>query len=280
MARGLLAGRGGGGGVSVPIAVAVRVPGQRIQGVVLVRVPVAVVVGAIADLQASRVGCGCCVVAIIPVPGVPGRRCTGVGGGGGISVAIAVRIGVPGGLDPFVDIPIAVVVALITGLGSAGVAVGIQVVTVIVCGDKPGRCRTGGLDELLPAVPVAVRIPVPGRSIHHIGIIAVGKPITVIVDPVAGLGSIVVHGSICIVAVDAGGKAIPVRISESHRAVAVVVGSVGAVGFGCSRVVHRVRIVTVPAKGGVSSGQCAGVHGGCIVPVSVAIGVREEDRRI
>ena len=156
MARGLLAGRGGGGGVSVPIAVAVRVPGQRIQGVVLVRVPVAVVVGAIADLQASRVGCGCCVVAIIPVPGVPGRRCTGVGGGGGISVAIAVRIGVPGGLDPFVDIPIAVVVALITGLGSAGVAVGIQVVTVIACGDIPVGCLAGGGGELASAVPVAV----------------------------------------------------------------------------------------------------------------------------
>ncbi len=104
---------------------------------------------------------------------------------GGIPVAVAIRVGVIvlRVRRPDVRRAVAVVVDPVANLDFAGTHTGIAVVTIAVHGGAVGRLLAGyrGHGRITPAV--AVLIQIPGRGVG--GVVLVGRPVAVVVDPVA-----------------------------------------------------------------------------------------------
>jgi len=107
---------------SVPVAVVVRES--------FVLQTVAVVVRAVTELRGTRVGGRVCIVTVRPTGHVSGRPGTCGLRNVGITVGVAVRIGIPGTGGSLVNLPVAVVVVAVAPLGGHRMHRRIGVVTV------------------------------------------------------------------------------------------------------------------------------------------------------
>ncbi len=125
--------------IPVPVIVRVRVPRARVGGGVFVRLPVAVVVHAVADLACTGVHARTAVVAIRVVRDVPTRLIARIGRGARAPVPVRVGIGIERALHVLIGRSVAVVVHAVAGLGRVGVDLGERVVAVGRVGDVAGR---------------------------------------------------------------------------------------------------------------------------------------------
>ena len=227
-----LAGVAGGGGIAVPVAIAVGVPGDLDS---LVDGAIAVVVRLIADLGCTGVA-GCIeIVAVIGGGHVARGLGAGVLGEAGASIAIIIRIQVPGrGIRcVVVNVSVAVVVHKVTDLHSIFVDIQIRIVTVLA------SCESIAVYILKAHAAVAVvvdgvrAVVFRGARVQG-GVCVVAVPITAHVAP-GGVAAFnrVVRGAVAVsivVRVPGGGIGGDPFI---HAAIAVVVHAVtGLLGSG------------------------------------------------
>ncbi len=170
--------------IAESVAVRVAEPGGRIDRVVLVDLPVAVVVEAVADFRGAWERDDACVVTV-------GRVVDEAIGLlalhelGRAAVAVAVEIGVPRGhVDRVgVDIAVAVVVEAVADLDSTRMRGRVLVVAVRVVGDVLADRRAGVLRDERIAEAVLVLVGVIGRLDALVDL-----PVAVVVNVVAHLG--------------------------------------------------------------------------------------------
>ena len=178
------------------VAVAVRV----LVDAVVVDHTVAVLVRAVTDLHDVGIDIRIGIVAVTADQHIPAHDETGSDGSGVVTVAVEVRVRVPGGCgDTVVDHAVAVVVRAVAVLGGAGVdaVIGVEAVAVIghvARGLVAGDSRDGGV-----AVGVGVGVGVPGGCIRRVVFVHVA--VAVVVVPVAVLGGRRVDGGQGVVAV-------------------------------------------------------------------------------
>ena len=302
VAGGLLTGHGGTVGAAVAVAVDVQVVGAAVHGV-HVHGTIAVVVHAVAALGGRGADRRAGVVAVSSQQHMARGLFAGGHQAADGTVAVTVRIGVPGqGVDGrVVHRTVAVVVGAIAQLRRSGVVLGDAVVTVAGVMDVVGDDEAGQGRDIGVAVAVAVRVPVPAGGIH--GVVLVGDAVTVVVHAVTELGA---HGGItdhAVVAVvgagheAAGAGAGGGGLLGGAVAVAVHVGvpeggiqGVVLVDDAVAVVVHAVTQLAGPgADGGVrvvavaaicheAGGGLAGLRGpgGVAIAVHVAVGVPEQ----
>ena len=130
MAGGLFTAGGGDRRIPESIAIRIAVPGAADS---LVDSPITVVVVVIADLGSARVGVAREVVAVRRVRDVVARLCARRRGEGAASIAIAVRVAVPGrriGSVGLIDRPIAVIVEFVADLGAARIGCRHEVIAI------------------------------------------------------------------------------------------------------------------------------------------------------
>ncbi len=146
---------------------------------------VAVAVDVDPGLRRAGVGLGVAVVAVITARDEPvARRGARSATRSPVTVVVVVLV-VGDGVARFVDLPVAVVVHAVAGLGRAGLDRSVRVVAVTALDGVVARLGTGVRDEPVHAVAVAVHVQVPdddaSRTIIH-------DTVAVVVDAVADLG--------------------------------------------------------------------------------------------
>ena len=162
LARGGLTAHHGAGRVAVAVAVDVDVEGLGVAGG-LVHGPIAVIVRAVAALGCARVHAAQAVVAVIGAGHEARWGGAAEAAGGGVAVAVAVRVGVPGRAVPGAGVGVVAVV-------SAG---------RVAFGRSAGDDGAGGV-----AVAVSVGVQVPQRALTGL---LVHLPVAVLIHTVAGL---------------------------------------------------------------------------------------------
>jgi len=254
---------------SVAVAVAVAVVGVLHT---LVDRAVAVVVSAVADLRRARIVLCLAVVAVVGVRDVAGRHRTGERGVGGISVAVAVGIGVEGGLHPFVDVAVAVVVGAVTDLRCARIDVRPAVVAVVVIGDISVRDGARVARRERVAVAIVVGIGVEG-GLHPLVDLRVAVVVGTVTD--FAVGRVVVRVAVVAVGVVrdvAGGRR--TRHRRDRRIAEAVVVVVEVVGVLDALVDVSVAVV-VDQIADFRRGRVDGA-----VAVVAVVGVRDEAVRL
>ena len=195
-----------------------------VQVEVLVHERVAVIVGAVAGLDGGRTHRRVEVVAV----GVGGPVVGDAVGLESVERAVAVQV------EDLVDRAVAVLIEPIADLARPRVDRRVGLVAVQLRPDDSAVADRRVVEPVLVGVEVLV-----------------DEPVTVVVDPIAGLGRAWVHGVVIVVAVPVAGAvgvAVDVLVHVGH-AVAVVVDAVAA-DFGRGRVHQVVVVVAVAAAGG------------------------------
>ena len=169
--------------VGQPVAVAVEA---------FVGAAVTVVVEAITELSSAGVDGRVGVVAVGVVRDVAGGGVAGCHRVGGVAVAVAVGVEVPGGLAHGVVVvvihqAVAVVVVAVAELGGAGVDGRVGVVAVGVVGHVAFGSVAGGHPSGRIAEAVAVGVGVPGALAGDVRIVVVHQAVAVVIHPVADL---------------------------------------------------------------------------------------------
>ena len=197
-------------GRSIAVAVAICV-GVEAEQYALVRLAVAVVVFAVADFSGAGVASGAVVVAVGVVGHITAWRRAGLDRGGGVAVAIAVRVSIEAEQQAFVRLPVAVVVFAVADFGGAGVTSGADVVAVGVVGNITVWRRAGLHRVAYRAVAVAVIVGVEGDR-HAFVRLAVA----VVVNTIADFGGAGVDGGVAVVTIARGKISIPVVVNWYH----------------------------------------------------------------
>ncbi len=215
VAFGQLAGHAAGVGIAVAVAVRVRVPGRAgggVQRVVLVvDQVVAIIVRIVADLAGRRMDGGVAVVAVLVVGDKVGKDSVArIPAGQGVSVAIPVSIGVPGGgvgRVVLVVLPVAVVIHTVAAL--LGSRKDLRVAVIAVAGLRCGAAGRLAGEHAVPLIAIAIPVGVEVVGLA-VGRILIDLIVAVVVQTVAyllcvrvdrGMGVVAVHGSGVAVAV-------------------------------------------------------------------------------
>ncbi len=269
---------GAAAAVTVAVTVGVSVPGGGAHdaGVIVVREPVTVVVGAVAGLGSAGIHRGAAIVTVGVVGHVAAGFLTSGGAAAGVAVAVAIVVCVPGARTRHARIvvvgqAVAVVVIAVADLAGTGVNGGVTVVAVAVIGDVAGGSIARDLAQAAVAVAVAVAVAIPGGGAHCV--VLVDGAVAVVVHAVAGLVRVGVDRAITVVTVLARGPTVPVAVGVARGTIAVVVVGIRAVCLGRPRVVVGVCVVAVAAVGRVAAGLLAGNGGVRVVAVAVAVPV-------
>ncbi len=215
------------GHIPIAVPVGVRVPGERVDGAVLVGHAIAVVVHAIAPLVRTGVDPDLGVIAVRGVGNVPSGQVTGVGGVTHVPIAVPVGVRVPDlHVDRIVvDVAVTVVVDTIALLVRTGVDPSVGVVTVGGVADVPRGEHTvlNGVGHVAVTIHVGVRVPD-----LHVDRIVVDVAVTVVVDTIALLVRTGVDPSVGVVTVggvrDVSGGGAAGGLGVTLVAVAVPVG--------------------------------------------------------
>jgi hypothetical protein len=244
VARGGIAlGRGARRRVTVAIGVCVRIPvrvGADVDTrVVVVDVPVAVVVHAVADLRRNGIDVDIVVVAVCGVAHVARRLATRIHGARTVTVAISVGVGVEGRVG--------------TRVHAGVVIVDVAIAVVVHAVADFARRRTDGTVTII-AVPVGRHVARGGIAVQPVGTgaVAVGVPIRVERGLRARVGA---------------------RIRIIRHAVAVLVGVRAVTDLGRVGADGRVAVVAVISVVGVAAGLTA-ARGRRRRSVAVSIAVR------
>jgi len=203
--------------IAEAVPIRVLVPDERVDGVILVRFAVAVVVRPVAALLSRGVDFGIAFIAIPALGHVAAGRLAAEQLVLGISEAVAIAVRIPGGrirqVLLLVDQAITVVVLVVAAFDRPRPGLVVQIVAV----QAQGRVRMvlvrglAGHDRLLVAAEaVAVAVGGPGHGV--VGLVLVRAAVAVVVDAVAELEHAGVDGRVVVVAVGAGGVAVEVEV--------------------------------------------------------------------
>ena len=205
----------------------------------------------------------------------------GAGGHGhaGVAVEVCVAVLVPTqGVHGarVIDRAVTVVVEAIAELGRGRVDRAVGVVAVGGVGNVAGGLRAGVHGRGGVAVQVRVVVQVPGERVQ--GARLVDRAVTVVVEAIAQLGGGRVDRAVGVIAVGAGGEAVPVGVGVARRPVAVVVVGVGTIGLHGRGIPGGVGVVAVATGGHVPGRLIAGLDRHRVVAERVPIGVGEPGR--